>query len=101
MARQPARKLPIKMGLSKSGQAEAKLDLSERPEPFEEKERDIARASRKGQSGKKGRPLPSRKSAVKGLAAEGKVRVKRARRGSRSISTHAGGPDSGPGEGRK
>ena len=87
MAGKKRRVTPRKVGVSRSGAAGSRFDASAESDAFEPKERDLARAARKGQSGKKGRPLPSRKVAVKGLEEERKVRAKRTMRRRKSVSS--------------
>ena len=76
---------PVKVGMGRSGAAGSKLVPTRRKETFEPRERDIARAARKGQSGKKGRPLPSRKVAVKGLDGAKQIGAKRNLRRRKSV----------------
>ncbi len=61
-------KPPVKVGTRRSAQAGSKFSMPEEPRqaPGEAEEEDIRRAAREGQSGKKGRPLPSREVAMKG-----------------------------------
>lgn len=70
-----ASKPPTKVGVKKSAKAGFKPRLPATTEPAgePEKTRD-ARAARKGQSGKKGRPLPSREVAPPGKGKKGSKR---------------------------
>ncbi len=92
MARDQFRKGPVKVGVRKTAKAGSKFTMPSAPRERSEegKEEDVRRAARKGQSGKKSRPLPSQIVAVKGLDEEKKAAAKRKAHRLRRMSTREG-----------